>query len=370
MIRGTPLAEIVRILLRYCLIPIKRRQTSGAPPAFLIGFHPWKELVQLWLPEQRVTRVERTLSTWDFFSTWLPRILSDQRSEVYVWGYKVPAYIERVCERFRVPLIRVEDGFLRSIGLGETKVPPISLCFDRRGIYFDSTKESDLEQLIECYDFAADNALVERARVGIQLLLHSRLSKYNIPTASRVEEIYGPKVRKRVLVLGQLEGDMSLIKGCARKMTNDDVVRLAMHENPDSTIIYKPHPQVLQQMQRSLQPDPYAVEAMVLVLKEQITLADSLQTIDHVYTRTSLAGFEALLRGIHVTCIGMPFYAGWGITEDRQTSARRTARRSVEEVFAAAYLLYPRYFDVISKHEITFEEAIDLLQSMRAEHSE
>jgi capsular polysaccharide export protein len=60
---------------------------------------------------------------------------------------------------------------------------------------------------------------------------------------------------------------------------------------------------------------------------------------------TSALGFEALLRGRRVVVHGAPFYAGWGLTEDRQPIDRRTRRASVEELAAAALLAYPIYVD-------------------------
>ena len=64
---------------------------------------------------------------------------------------------------------------------------------------------------------------------------------------------------------------------------------------------------------------------------------------------TSLAGFEALLRGKPVTTYGMPFYAGWGLTRDlgmrADVAARRSRRRHLDELVAAALILYPVYVD-------------------------
>jgi capsular polysaccharide export protein len=34
--------------------------------------------------------------------------------------------------------------------------------------------------------------------------------------------------------------------------------------------------------------------------------------VNEVWTMTSLLGFEALIRGKSVTCLGLPFYCGWG----------------------------------------------------------
>jgi capsular polysaccharide export protein len=63
---------------------------------------------------------------------------------------------------------------------------------------------------------------------------------------------------------------------------------------------------------------------------------------------TSLAGFEALIRGKSVTTHGQPFYAGWGLTEDLCPVARRTRNRSLDELVAAALILYPTYLDPVS----------------------
>ena len=360
---------LVRAIWRYAMIPIKRIQSpAGKPPAFLIGFSPWKNFIDIWLHDKKVQRADVNLAKWPFLTKWKPLILWDKRSEVYVWGYKQPSFLEPFCRKNGITLVRVEDGFIRSVNLGAMRAPPISLCFDRSGfLYFDATGASDLEQIIQNYDFANDPELMERARSGIQKLIGSRLSKYNMATDTDIEKIYGPKSRKRILIVGQVEGDMSIERGCNRPIDNNTFVWQIARENPDAQIIYKPHPEVLRGVRKnSPQSDPYEVSGVVQVLTEDITLADAFKTVDHVYTMTSLSGFEALIRGIPVTCYGMPFYAGWGVTQDRQKCSRRTAKRSVEEIFAAAYILYPRYFDPIAGEEITFEQALDLLAWMKA----
>src|SRR5690606_32647059 len=118
---------------------------------------------------------------------------------------------------------------------------------------------------------------------------------------------------KRILVVGQVEGDMSIERGCNRPIDNNSFVWYVARENPGAQIIYKPHPEVLRGIRKNPpQSDPYEVSGVAQVLTEDITLADAFKTVDHVYTITSLSGFEALIRGIPVTCYGMPFYAGWG----------------------------------------------------------
>jgi capsular polysaccharide export protein len=159
---------------------------------------------------------------------------------------------------------------------------------------------------------------------------------------------------------------MSIIKGCSSPIDNNDLVRIAARENIGAQIIYKPHPEVLRGIRKDPpQSNPNAVRGIAMILDQDVTLADAFNTVDHVYTITSLSGFEALIRGIKVTCLGMPFYAGWGATDDRQKCARRTAKHTAEEIFAAAYILYPRYFDPILKKEIEFEQALELLYWMK-----
>ncbi|WP_028004355.1 capsular polysaccharide export protein, LipB/KpsS family [Sinorhizobium meliloti] len=332
--------------------------------AFVFGLAPWKSFIGTWLPHAKIYCRHKTVSWVEFQCLWAYRIRNAPSPEVYVWGYKHPPFIEEFCHRHRVPMVRIEDGFIRSVALGATKAPPLSLCFDSPVLYYDPSAPSQLERILETYDFSADPDLLSRARAGIERLIGSRLSKYNTSQDVDIERIYGAKDRKRILVVGQVEDDMSIIKGCERRMDNNDLVRIAARENPEAHIIYKPHPEVLHGT-RPARSKPEAVKKIAQVLTQDISLADAFETIDHVYTMTSLSGFEALIRGIKVTCLGMPFYAGWGLTDDRQQCNRRSARRTVEEVFAAAYILYPRYFHLEQKKSITFEEALELLHSMK-----
>lgn len=332
--------------------------------AFVFGLSPWKSFISSWLPHSKVFRRHKPVSWMEFHCLWVPRILISSSPEVFVWGYKHPPFVEDFCRRRKIPFIRIEDGFIRSVALGATKAPPLSLCFDSPVLYYDPSAQSQLENILQTYDFAADSALLLRARRGIERLVGTRLSKYNTSQDVNIESIYGLKDRKRILVIGQVEDDMSILKGCERRMDNNDLVRIAAQENPGAHIIYKPHPEVLHGT-RAARSRPEDIKDIAQVLDQDIALADAFETIDHVYTITSLSGFEALIRGIKVTCLGMPFYAGWGLTDDRQQCPRRSAQRTVEEIFAAAYLLYPKYFDPEQKKMITFEEALELLHSMR-----
>jgi capsular polysaccharide export protein len=344
-----------------------RHVSSQRQKLLVFGFCRWKRFIRYWFPGRRVIMGTQFFNDMLFWLFWRWAIAFIRPHEILCWSYQSSPGLIDYCRDQGVPLVRVEDGFLRSVKLGAMHVEPLSLCFDRSGyLYFDASGPSDLEQILETYDFDADPDLVRRAEAGIEALIQSRLSKYNISKDADVEAIYGPKIGKRILVLGQVDGDKSILKGCDTPIDNNRFVRLVAAENPDAQIIYKPHPELLKGIRKyPPQTNPDDVRDVALVLDGDIALADAFHTVDQVYTMTSLAGFEALLRGLSVSCYGMPFYAGWGVTEDRQICSRRTARRSVVEIFAAAYILYAQYRNPETHAKISFEEALALLAEMK-----
>jgi capsular polysaccharide export protein len=337
----------------------------GAPPLVLFGFSPWKTFIQDWFPDRRVIFTSTGMRPLDFHLRWKWLVLADRRAEVLAWQYKAIPLVKEFCRSNNIPFRYVEDGFIRSVKLGALHVPPMSLAFDGQDMYFNANAPTDLETLLSTHDFDTDPALIERARSAMARLLETGISKYNSGASVNVDELYGPKTKARILVIGQVERDASIAYGCDRPFTNNDLVRLAREENPDAQIIYKPHPEVL----RGTAPtgsSPDEVRSIAHILEQDISLADSFRTIDHVYTITSLSGFEALLRGIRVTTVGCPFYSGWGLTDDRQPNPRRSRKLTLEQLFAGAYILYPRYFDPEGKRQIQIEDALELLAQVRA----
>ena len=90
----------------------------------------------------------------------------------------------------------------------------------------------------------------------------------------------------------------------------------------------------------------------------------AIEAVDEVWTITSLLGFEALLRGRAVTCLGAPFYAGWGLTRDLgPPMPRRKARPGLDALVHAALIAYPRYFDPLSGQAAPVEVIVERLAS-------
>ena len=91
-----------------------------------------------------------------------------------------------------------------------------------------------------------------------------------------------------------------------------------------------------------------------------------IEAVDKVYVVTSQMRLEAVLAGRDVVCFGAPFYAGWGLTDDRVGLPRRTARPSLEQLFAAVYFDYSRYISPVTCREISFEQAVDWIVSEKS----
>lgn len=335
------------------------------PIAFMFGFNPWKrEHTSKFFPEYRTAYVFGSANL-NRFST----IFNENKDFVFIiWGFKEPTEFLEYADRNNVTVYRVEDGFVRSVGLGAAHTLPLSIIADSRTLYFDSREASDLEVIVETTDFSDKQELLKEAERCMNMLINMGVSKYNHATRTDVKEIYGEKTKKRILVIGQVEDDASIRYGCSTQMTNNDLVRAAYEENPDAEIIYKPHPDVLGGFRKAYS-NPMDVADISKVVTAPLSLVDAFETIDHVYTITSLSGFEALLRGIEVTCFGAPFYSGWGLTNDRQPVERRTQKRSLTELFAAAYMLYPKYLNPETDQLIDLEEAIFILKEMMAKNT-
>ncbi|MDD2869888.1 hypothetical protein [Neomegalonema sp.] len=352
--------------LRWRTDPVWRaartRRGPDAPTAVLVGFSRWKTFILDFLPDHNVVTLSHDGAA-PLAAMEAVRKLS--RPHVFTWSYNFAPDLALFCARHGLPLTHVEDGFLRSLGLGVARSAPASLVFDDRAMHFDRLRPSRLEELLAAHDFDADPGLMRAAEDLAGLMRGRGLSKYNISAARRVEEVLTPG-RRRVLALGQVEDDLSIRYGAETPITGNQLVMLAARENPDAQILYRPHPDVTSHA-RPQYSDPALVADLCTTLGPEFGIADCLDQADLVYTATSLAGFEAALRGKPVVTLGAPFYAGWGITEDRLPIPRRTRRLTALQILAGAYLLYPRYAGV--SPEAGPRAILDLLPGLVADQA-
>ena len=340
---------MARTLLPCRGIPQVPRFMTSNSCVHIVGFPSWKRRAATLFFKGRKIRFISSPSA-------LPR---RKDLTVATWGMQIPK--EDFPEGSTI--LRVEDGFLRSVGLGAAYIQPISWIVDSKGIYFDSRQVSDLEHLLQHHEFSRD--LLQRAGLLRRLIVSARLTKYNLTHANWIRPSHSGRV---ILVPGQVESDASLRHGAPNLSTNIELLRAVREANPAAFILYKPHPDVAAGFRSSGIGEKEAADWCDEIL-ENVCMVSLLETVDEVHTLTSLAGFEALLRGRRVVTYGQPFYAGWGLTEDNHPVARRTRRLDLDTLVAAALLCYPLYLDWESQRLTTAEQALAQLQHPSADNS-
>lgn len=273
--------------------------------------------------------------------------------KIVAWASAVPAHNETGAS-----FLRMEDGFLRSQGLGANLTEPVSCAVDDLGIYYDPTSPSRLEWLIEQSRALPDHAL-KRAENLRSALITNGLSKYNV--GGDIPDLPGGK--PVVLVPGQVEDDASILKGAESVRTNLALLQTVRKARSDACILYKPHPDVEAGLRPGALNDDVLGDLCDFVLRD-VSAEAALKAADEVWTMTSLLGFEALVRQIPVTTLGRPFYAGWGLTTDLGgTCQRRQPGISLQGLIHAALIDYPHYYDPNAGLACSVERAVKLLSS-------
>ena len=263
----------------------------------------------------------------------------DSRAVFVAWSYQSESMFNGIGKERSV---RVEDGFYRSVGLGSNFFLPWSIVMDRRGMYFNPTTESDLEYILNHQQF--DELDLEEAHKIRELIVANDLTKYNVDSA-RMVDLPDAKGRKVIFVPGQVPDDASILLGCQGEFNS--IEKLLMHvrqTNPDAFILFKPHPDVVSGNRAGASTISH-LSGYCDHIETRASVVDCIQAAHEVHTLTSQAGFDALMRGKKVFTYGMPFYAGWGLTEDALIFERRKRKLDIDELVAGVLLYYPLYYN-------------------------
>lgn len=276
---------------------------------------------------------------------------------VAAWSSRIPRGLDPAAGG----VLRVEDGFIRSAGLGSGFLPPGSVVADAAGIYYDPSRPSDLETLLRVTEFSP--GLLARAGALAGRLVAAGVTKYG----AAAEPVHLPDAgaRRTILVPGQVADDLSVRLGGGDVGGNRELLRRVRAANPGAFVIYKPHPDVEAGHRAGVVPEADLRRDADLVVRGA-PMAALIAAVDEVHTLTSLAGFEALLRRKPVTVYGQPFYAGWGLTVDLVPPPRRGRALSIEELTAGLLLLYARYVDPVTELPCPAEVLLDRIATAGA----
>lgn len=329
-----------------------------------VGFRRWKS-----------TNLKPILAVQYHLVTFVPNLSALMASNlkptdtVICWGAMTTPGLTNYVRGCRARLLHVEDGFLRSVGLGSDLIRPQSLVLDEQGIYFDATRPSDLEVLLTKRKFTDED--LARAQGVRAFVVQHGITKYNLESREPASWIAIARAVERTVVLvpGQVEDDASIILGCTLVRTNLQLLQAVRKALPNAYIIYKPHPDV-NSGNRKGRVAMRDARKWADHIETNISIVSCIDAVDELHTLTSLSGFDALLRGKRVVTYGQPFYAGWGLTEDRAEHAsafeRRTRRLSLDELIAGALLHYPIYWDWTLKRQTTCETVLSNIVEERS----
>ena len=263
---------------------------------------------------------------------------------IAVWPSRAPQGLDAAAAAAGIPVFRIEDGFIRSRGLGADFIPPASVIIDGRGVYYDTRSPSDLEHLLQTADFPAD--LLARAHRLRHELVRRGITKYNV--GAPMAALPSPPGRRRILVPGQVANDKSVLAGGGGLSPGLPLLQRVRAAHPDAFIVYKPHPDVEAGHRPGAVTDTQALRFADRVVRDA-PMGSLIEAVDEIHTLTSLAGFEALLRGRRVVTYGTPFYAGWGLTTDLHPPGRPRRPLTLDALVAATLILYPFYLDPVSR---------------------
>ena len=329
------------------LLARARHHWQNAVPSVAVGMRSWKR-----------AQIARFLNAPEFENN--PAKAADKARKrggrVVVWSSQESYALRAACANRGVPVWRMEDGFIRSRGLGAALTPAESVVVDDTGIYYDPVQPSKLETLIAESVNLPEVAFSRAARL-IELTTKAHISKYNLALAPHRLPI--PPGKQVILVPGQVEDDASVKLGAGAESTNFGLLEAARAAHPEAFIIYKPHPDVEAGLRHGAVEN---AERFADFVADNAPILPLIERADIIFTMTSLTGFEALLRGKKVTCLGNPFYAGWGLTEDLGPPVpRRNVHATLHGLVHATLIDYPLYLDPKTGHPCAPEKLVERL---------
>lgn len=302
----------------------------------------------------------------------------NQNSKIYVWGSRddlIPG-LKDVAASLDITIGHIEDGFIRSVGLGTDFVPPLSLAVDSSGIYYNPHEPSDLVDILNNNTYTDQD--IQRAQELMHKITSNNITKYNVQTKQIQSKDVSLKFKTQenqriILVPGQVPKDASIIKACKYPVnSNYRLLKEVRESNPDAFIIFKIHPDLLVQNRSN----DYMTKQEFLTHCDYIdsgtNASELIQYVDEVHTMSSQLGFEALLRNKTVHTYGSPFYAGWGLTHDAlDLSNTRFKSLSIEELFLGCMVDYPVYYDNQTKSYCMLDDCLELiLQILQSQESQ
>ncbi|MDK9696785.1 MAG: hypothetical protein OEL76_10355 [Siculibacillus sp.] len=284
----------------------------GGPVVLGFGFPPEAEVdVDRALPEMAkhfVARKARAKIVRDEFR----RCGSEA---VLQWGGFVPRSLQGLIRDVgTLPTISCWSGPVPlRVGGNEYR----TIAVDWSGLYINPRRSNDLELILNHFDFRARPDLVALA---------GRLRRAAFP----------PPTGTEVTVILQDRSDRPMAYAPPDRPSPAELVAIARREHPEA----RANVAIMARADRVASIAAGLPDDVAIVPSEAV--GDALARSAHVYTVNSPIAVDAVLRGAAVTVFGQPFFAGYGLTDDRGRIVRRTRQLDADELFAGLFGLHCR----------------------------
>jgi len=324
---------------------------------FLCNIKPWKEPIITELLKAKGAEVFQHIPH-DASAKHVDRVFIGQENPtIIIWGMQAPDALLKYAAEHKLDIWHIEDGFIRSIGLGAEHIPPASVIIDKTGgLYFRSDRPSSMEDILNSKRFT--EADIARAKRIMSEILKYNATKYNLNETETNYQI--DSTQDNIIIFGQCEDDNSILYGSPEIQLNTDLIKQVLKDFPNSNIYYRPHPDVTAGLRVQLS-DPSEFADRICIMEQPYPIWENIEKFQRVCVMTSLAGFEALMRGRKVKTYGQPFYSGWGLTDDLVPCIRRKQNRTLEEVFFAAYVEASTYLIPGTGQEVEIETVLQMM---------
>lgn len=291
-------------------------------------------------------------------------IIADFHVQVGIKPYGDLDWYEVLQKSIGKKVLFVESGFIYSLDIALLDGRGISIVLDDRTQYYDATRISRLQLLLEHGPELTDEQS-DRSIRAMALIRQGRVSKYN--HAPDIPLQIGRAGRSKLLLVDQRFGDRSVTCGCANTETFKQMLLDAAARRELCDIIIKRHPDAIRGGKSSYfsneRLDSWlgSDRSHIHLIDYDINPHSLIDVIDEVYVATSGMGFEALMAGKIVHCYGAPFYAGWGVTDDKLSLPERTRYRSIGDIFHFSHIVCSRYYNPDLGKVIDIEDAIQYI---------
>ena len=198
---------------------------------------------------------------------------------------------------------------------------------------------------------------LQRAEDAISRLQDQHLSKYSAfdPRMPLPEPGF-------ILLIKHTRADGAVRASGGGQIDFDAMLAHARAHFPDHKIIIRTHPETRFNLREGYFSARHCDSPQITLFNRATSPWHLLERAKAVYSFSSQLGFEAILSEHRPHIFGQPFYAGWRVTNDLGPKiARRKPGLTLQEFLYGCMIIYPRYFDPVTRRACPVKVVVDRL---------